>query len=350
MRGSQRIFLAALGLSLLAHLIAAGNSNRWWTSPAREIPFPIETRLNLVPEAPPAAPISKTTSQPTKPPPNPAAEVATEVANMAAAEPALPAPVTPPEPAPVTTMTPPPVVAPEGAPTPPPENPPLSAAEVIAVPAPPARALRPLPERIALRYLVQSGEDGFNIGQTTYSGQFRDGRYSLVSVTEATGITALFVSGKIIQTSEGRITANGLQPDQFWSAKGEKRQPPVRFDWVQQRLMLPTGGVELAPQTQDLTSFPFQLAMWVREDDAEWSLPVTNGKKLRDYRFRVIGREQLATGETRVETLHLQGGRAGEGSLDVWLAPARHWLPVRIRTLDQKGKVIVLTLQDEAGS
>ena len=110
------------------------------------------------------------------------------------------------------------------------------------------------------------------------------------------------------------------------------------------------GGSELAPQTQDLMSFPFQLALWVREDDAEWSLPVTNGKKLRDYRFRVIGREQLATGETRVETLHLQGGRAGEGSLDVWLAPARHWLPVRIRTLDQKGKVIVLTLQDEAGS
>jgi len=89
--------------------------------------------------------------------------------------------------------------------------------------------------------------------------------------------------------------------------------------------------------------------MLVHEGDAAWSLPVTNGKKLREYAFRVIGREQLATGDTRFETLHLQGGRNGEGSLDVWLSPARQWLPVRIRTLDQKGKVIVLTLQDAAG-
>jgi hypothetical protein len=48
----------------------------------------------------------------------------------------------------------------------------------------------------------------------------------------------------------------------------------------------------------------------------------------------------------QVETLRLQGSRSGEGSLDVWLAPDRDWLPVRIQMLDQKGKVIVLILQD----
>jgi hypothetical protein len=45
-----------------------------------------------------------------------------------------------------------------------------------------------------------------------------------------------------------------------------------------------------------------------------------------------------------VETLHVQGSRAGDGSLDVWLAPTRHWLPMRIRTQDEKGKVIELNL------
>jgi hypothetical protein len=68
---------------------------------------------------------------------------------------------------------------------------------------------------------------------------------------------------------------------------------------------------------------------------------------LRNYRFQAIGRESLKVGAERMETLRLQGSRSGEGSLDVWLAPARNWLPVRIRTQDQKGKVIVLTLQDE---
>lgn len=344
MRGSQRIFWAAVVLSALAHLIAAGSSSRWWTTPVREIPFPIETRLNLAvePALPAAAPpISQPAARPVAAPTRtPSAAVPKPEPAALPQEPvALPAPqLEPPVQLPEPTQ-------PAAAPQPQAEPAPVLAA--ASEPSP--RVLRNLPERIALRYRVQSGEDGFTIGQTTYSGQIRAGRYSLVSVTEATGITALFVSGKIIQSSEGRVTESGLQPELFWSAKGEKLQPPVRFDWVQHRLLLPGGGVELLPQAQDLMSFPFHLAMLVQEDAAEWSLPVTNGKKLREYRVRVLGRELLASGDSRVETLHLQGSRSGEGSLDVWLAPARNWLPVRIRMLDQKGKVIVLTLQDEAG-
>ncbi len=340
MRG-QRIFLAALLLSLLAHLIAAGSSSHWWTPPAPEIPFPIEAHLLEIAPAPtPASPPAPAHAEPrveAKPAalPMPSAEVAPE-APPPAAEAMPPAQET----KPATILEP---LAPASEPVSQ-----SDAAPAVSAPIAASRALRNLPERIALRYSVQSGEDGFTIGQTTYSGRIGDGRYSLVSVTEATGIAALFVSGKIIQTSEGKVTASGLQPEQFWSAKGEKRLPPVRFDWARQRLMLPGGGVELLPQTQDLMSFPFHLAMLVREGDAAWSLPVTNGKKLREYTFQVLGREYLAVTDGRIETLRLQGSRSGEGSLDVWLAPARSWLPVRIRTLDQKGKVIVLTLQEGA--
>lgn len=346
MRGSQRIFLFALALSLLAHLFAAGSSGRWWTPPAREILFPIEAHLDLA-AAPVVASVAASVSAAAVAHATPASvvqPVAPPAEAISAPEPALePESARPPSPQAVAPEAP---LVESKLPQPEPAPPATTAVQGAAEAAVPPRVTRSLPERIALRYSVQSGEDGFTIGQTTYSGQIRDGRYSLVSVTEATGITALFVSGKIIQTSEGRVGANGMQPEQFWSAKGEKRQAPVRFDWVQQRLMLPSGGVELLPLTQDLMSFPFHLAMLAGEAGDEWPLPVTNGKKLREYRFRTLGREQLALGENRVETLHLQGGRSGEGSLDVWLAPARHWLPVRIRTLDQKGKVIVLTLQD----
>jgi hypothetical protein len=213
-------------------------------------------------------------------------------------------------------------------------------------PEPVSRAARRLPDILTLRYGVQPGEDGFIIGRTTYSWKTQQGRYSLVSVTEATGVTALFVSGKIIQVSEGKVTKEGLQPELFWIQKGKNRQPPVRFEWLQKRLMLPEGGVELLPKTQDLNSFPFHLAMLVGASDADWSLPVTNGKKLREYHFHVVGSQLLEMEGKQVETLRLQGSRSGEGSLDVWLAPDRDWLPVRIQMLDQKGKVIVLILQD----
>ncbi len=214
------------------------------------------------------------------------------------------------------------------------------------VPEPSPRAIRNLPQQIALRFSVQSGEEGFVLGQSIYSGWIRDGRYSLTSVSEATGITAMFISGKITQRSEGSLTADGLQPDKFWGEKGKLVQHPVRFDWLNRLLLLPAGAVELPAQTQDLLSFAFHLAMRVQENDAAWELPVTNGKKLRNYQFQVIGWETLGIDNRPLQALRLQGSRSGEGSLDVWLAPARHWLPVRIRTLDQKGKIILLTLQE----
>jgi hypothetical protein len=338
----QRIFLVALVFSLLAHLVAAGSSSRWWTAPAREIPFPIETRINLAETAPVKAvepavgapvrlPVAQASATPIQPP---VAEVAATPVGPVELVRDVPLPAAAPPPQPADE----PVVEPVA----PPPGP-------VIQPDPPLRAMRNLPERIALRYNVQSGEDGFGIGLSTYSGWLRGGRYSLTSVTEATGITAMFVSGKITQHSEGSIGAEGLQPDKFWGEKGQRMQSPVRFEWTQKRLMLPSGDVDLPDQTQDLLSFPFHLAIRVREDDAAWELPVTNGKKLRNYRFQVIGRETLVIAERRIEALRVQGSRSGEGSLDVWLAPDRQWLPVRIRTQDQKGKVIVLTLLDDAG-
>ncbi len=350
----KRIIFVALAFSLLAHLVAASSYRHWWTAPAAAIPYPIETHLSLTDlpaAASPAAPAPRPASQPAARravEPRPDSQPAADASAAAAALPAAPAAelasveaTLPPAPESGAARLPAPLAE---RPAPPPAPPP--AVEAPAAPAvAAARARRDLPERIELKYSVQSGDQGFTVGQTTYSGHLRDGRYALVSVTEATGVAALFVGGQIIQRSEGWLTESGLQPEKFWGEKGDRKRPPVRFDWAQKRLLLPAGGVELPPHTQDLLSFPFHLALLAGEDDAAWSLPVTNGKKLREYDFHVAGRETLPLGDGRVDTLRLQGSRSGEGSLDVWLAPARHWLPVRIRTQDQKGKVIVLTLQ-----
>ncbi len=340
MQSGQRIFIAALLLSVLAHLVIAGSSSHWWTPPAREIPFPIEAHLQLPEAAQVSAPAPvagmrqvQTVPQRRQPPRAPAVEIPTAVSvPPVAAEPVDVAQAAPVE-VPIPAVTPPDM---------PLESPPKL--QPVAADPPPARPLRSLPQQLALRYSVQSGEDGFTLGESVYSGWIRDGRYSLSSVSEATGVAALFVSGKIIQRSEGSIGPEGLQPERFWGEKGGRVQTPVRFDWPSHLLALPGGSVELPVRTQDLLSFPFHLAMTVQEADAAWTLSVTNGKKLRNYQFQIVGRESVNLGDQRVEALRVQGSRAGEGSLDVWLAEARHWLPVKIRTLDQKGKVIVLTL------
>jgi hypothetical protein len=346
MKRGRQIFVTALLLSLAVHLLVAGNAPEWWSAPAREIPFPIEAHLALPKPAvqPEAAPAM---SKPPRSGPEPVPRHLPE--DIGQPQPlAQPAPPPQGETSPsVPTPEPGPAVMPEPASQTQPA--PMVAETTAAPPAPqaeakPHRETRALPERLVLVYNVQAGDGGFNLGQATYTWQIRGERYNLSSVAEATGLASLFMSGRIEQSSEGRIGPAGLLPEQFTMARNQKRQDTARFDWPGKRLILPKGEELLRDNTQDLLSFPFHLAMTVAEGDGGWIVPVTNGRKLKGYRFAILGRESVEVGRERLETLHVQGTRAFEGNLDVWLAPNRHWLPVRIRTEDQKGKVMELTL------
>jgi hypothetical protein len=194
---------------------------------------------------------------------------------------------------------------------------------------------------------VHSGEEGFGLGQAIYRWNQTEDRYHLESVAEATGLFSLFMSGRIRQVSEGRVSAEGLRPDLFSQSRGERRPDTARFDWTTGRIDLNGAEAALPAHAQDLLSFPFHLALTLTEGAPEWRMAVSNGRRLNDYAFLVLGRETLEISGETLETLHVRGARSGEGALDVWLAPARAWLPVRLRTLDTKGKVITLKLEKQ---
>ncbi|TSA20065.1 MAG: DUF3108 domain-containing protein [Betaproteobacteria bacterium] len=224
-------------------------------------------------------------------------------------------------------------------PTPPPSPPPPPP---VAVTPPPARPLqRSLPDRMTLSYAVRLGEVGFKAGRMNFVWVRQGARYSLVGTVEATGVTALFMSGRIVQVSEGEIAPDGLRPSRYWLQRGERKQDQVRFDWTARQLNLGAETVALPDTAQDLLTFPFHLALTARANESEFTLPVTNGRKLKDYRVRSLGMERL----DEREAWHLQGSREGEGTLGVWLDLTRGGLPIQIRTQDAKGKVMLLTLE-----
>lgn len=332
-RKVNRVLLWALAVSLVAHLLMLGSAGGFWITPAKELAFPIEARL-VEPEPPVVEPVSPVRSR-VRQPPSPLPVVLPELAphaapaqESAASEEMVPSPELLPEPA---SMAPEPVVVPPPA------------------PRPPARAVaRALPDSLVLHYSVQTGEgeSGFIAGRATYVWHHRGGRYSLVSTVEATGLASLFISGRIIQVSEGSIADGGLRPEQYWLQRNERKQDVARFNWDMNHLVLGArGGVALPAQTQDLLSFPFHLAMTAREGEADFLLGVTNGRKLNEYGFRVLGRERVEMQGRRFDALHLQGAKEGEGTLDVWLDLDRSGLPARILTLDRKGKVMELRLE-----
>jgi hypothetical protein len=315
----------------------------YWTPMPAEIEFPIEASLvaeaNEPPPPPPApqrvipAPDTASDQAPAEPlPPAPQEAEVMAVAEGDVAEPAesngLPAETVPS------------FLAAADNPMPAPSD--------REVPARPLRpAVRVMPRQLEIKYAVLVGENGYVAGEAISLWHAREGRYSLVSTIRATGLTALFIKGHIVQVSEGSVDASGLWPEQFRLKRGERRQDSARFFWPQKRLDLgPRRGMhDLTPQAQDLLSFPFHLALTAREGEPDFTLGVTNGRRFKDYAFRNLGRVNLELGGHRIEALHLQGSREGEGTLDVWLDPERSGVPVKVRTLDQEGKAMMLLLE-----
>ncbi len=340
----SRVLAWALAGSLVVHLVTLGVPGRFLPQPAAELDFPIEASL-LAADEPEPAPSAPKRVKPAET--KPVVSVPPEV------QPASPAPApetVEPEPSapelPAPEILPEPVAAP---PALPPALPPAPVERPTPAPEPmPRLAVRALPGQLTLEYSVQmgDGDEGFVAGRATYVWQVQNGRYSLSSTIEATGLAALFVSGRIVQSSEGAVDVSGLRPEQYWLQRNERKQDIARFDWATRRLNL-NGGREarLTPQGQDLLSFPFHLAITVTEAESAFALGVTNGRKFNEYEFRVLGRQVLELKGRKLDTLHLQGSKVGVGTLDVWLDLGRSGLPARIRTLDRNGKVMELRLQ-----
>lgn len=346
--GRGRTLLWAFAVSMVVHLYLLGSFGSIFGVPEQELVFPIEASL-VEPE--PAAPVSPSSSPKPAPPkphspprPSPVAPAVTQEGpiserDMSAVEGAALA-----------------TVAPEPRHEPPEQDVGGSVApsEVEQGIKPenetPVRpVVRTLPEDMVIRYSVQTGEgeQGFVAGRATYIWHSGQGRYSLVSTVEATGLASLFISGRIVQVSEGELDREGLRPRQYWLQRNARKQDAARFLWETQQLVHgDKPGVSLKPQSQDLLSFPFFLAMTARESEADFRVGVTNGRKFNEYGFSVQGREILDIGGRRFDALHLHGAKRGEGEMDVWLDLARNGLPVRVRTVDRKNKIMELRLED----
>jgi hypothetical protein len=168
----------------------------------------------------------------------------------------------------------------------------------------------------------------------------------------ATGLTGVFYRGQFVQTSRGRITPRGLQPQEFWDQRGDRRSS-ARFDAAQGLVtLLPERGeprhFAYSGAVQDALSLFFQLALTAPPPDGRQTYRVFNGKKLRDYTYEVRGEETLDTALGPLRTLHLARVGDSDGRFDAWLAIDRHYLPVRVLRSEDSGSAMELLVQSIA--
>jgi hypothetical protein len=210
----------------------------------------------------------------------------------------------------------------------------------------PAWSAQP-PQRVQMDFSVNSGSMHLGEGRDVLE---HDGKkYSVVSESKTVGVAAFFYKMNIRRESRGLILKNGLQPLHFEEERSRKPKRAVDFDWDAKLVKLTDGSnVETVPlpnNTFDQTSFTYAFAF---RTPSEEILPVflTDGRKLSEYKYQVIGKEKLKTPLGDLATIHFQKVREADDKrgFEVWLAVDHHYLPVQIRFIEKDGTVLDSTV------
>jgi len=225
------------------------------------------------------------------------------------------------------------------------------AAAPAAAPAPEPAAAAPapvlpksaLPGKGRVRYVITIGESAFVVGQAVHTWQHDGLTYKLQSVTETTGIVALFKSARVVQSSQGEITAEGLKPSEFRNERAGGTDS-ASFDWARRVVAYAGREESLAPGTQDMLSMFYQLVLTEAVGGGP-AIAVATGRKLENYRFESLGEETVALPAGERRAVHLRT-RSGKDSIEVWIAPDMRGLPLKVRFTDRKGDIFDQLAED----
>lgn len=212
----------------------------------------------------------------------------------------------------------------------------------VPEPVPPASPPPPAPPPInlaakgRLHYSVIRGEQGFVVGQSVHEWEHDGKNYRIRSVTETTGLAAIFKPARVVQTSQGLIDSAGLQPVEFRHEK-VKGVDSATFDWTTRKVRYEDKEVFLPDGAQDMLSLYYQAALMVApEQRVEFA--VATGRKLERYRFEPKGEEKLSFAGKNWPVLRI-AAKSGPDVIELWIAPELRNLPLKIRFVDNKGEI-----------
>ena len=193
------------------------------------------------------------------------------------------------------------------------------------------------PERTTLTYELKRNSLVVDVSETLE----HDGRtYVITSEGKGRGILALF--GVLKRTSRGRITPQGLRPDEFRDERPGGWTVSAKFDWDARSVTQEKNGksetLKMPATAQDPLSLAYSFA-FVPPKGKEYDVTRADGRGLTPFRFTVIGNEKLGTPAGEMQTLHIAKVPDGpeDKATDIWFAAERDFLPVRVLVVEKDG-------------
>ena len=194
----------------------------------------------------------------------------------------------------------------------------------------------PLPD-FSASYELRLGS--LRIGTSTVSLEnLPDGGYRYESRSTPTPLVAWLLRDKLHETSSGTLTGDGVRPDQYhYSRSGGKKErvDELVFDWQSMRVSNDVEGsrweMDIPPGTLDKLASQLGMMLALDQGKTDVTFNIADDKKLKEYRFRVIGQETLELPAGTFETVKITKVRKNKNrETFIWCAPVLNYLPVRI--------------------
>lgn len=172
--------------------------------------------------------------------------------------------------------------------------------------------------------------------------------------------------GPFVFESRGTVDAYGIAPSIYWSQRGTRNPRYSRFDRNEKGggqmyfSEKPEFTPEIIPGTQDRFSLMFQLASLLNGDNkideagTIRSIPVVDYNTLEMWQFKSYGEaitEDVPNlGKTTIRHYALMQRESNpyKRQVDIWLAKDLEWLPGRIRSQESNGRVLELVFKQKA--
>ena len=230
-------------------------------------------------------------------------------------------------------------------------EPPRPEVVALAQPAVPVKALEAprfksdaLPNELSITYQLTSAMAD---GRAVYNWS-RDGdEYRITGEAEAVGFFTLFLEGRVLQETRGKITPQGLRPERFTERKPSMATEGLEFDWDGGKVTFDRNNEKktdaLGGNIIDWLSMLFQTAANPPPASGEYSLDVLTQRKLYRFKLKVLGEEEIDIPLGKVRTLHLRHIDAKDETevVDVWLGVEQSYLPVKLRYPVAKNRLMV---------
>jgi hypothetical protein len=200
---------------------------------------------------------------------------------------------------------------------------------------------------------------GFLGARATVTFEVNGDSYVYYSLTEPTGLLAVFRSDRIVERSSG-VFRDGLPRPltyQFLHTNRGKTKRDVQlvFDWDHHEVANTVKGHTWTMPIPDgtLDKFVVQLAVMIDLERGGKNLEykIADGGKLKTYGFAIEGKQTVDTPAGEFSTIKVMRIRDSDSKREtyLWCAPKLDYLPVRAEHIDNDGNVFTMDLDKVDG-